>query len=84
MFIQEIFVYLHKQLYNMAKKKSTKPVIGTGSDEFEGSILMAAESISFGHENNYKTFRGDSATLSCRRKAKHSKPKSQLEESKGE
>ena len=68
----------------MAKKETTKPVFGTGSDEFEDSILMAAESISFGHENNFKTFRGDCANPSCRRKAKHSKPKSQLEESKGE
>lgn len=75
---------MHKQLYDMANKKTTRPVTGTGPDDFEGNILMAAESISFGHENNYKTFRGDSATLSCRRKAKHSKPKSQLEESKGE
>ena len=74
---------MHQQLYDMAKKKTTKPVIGTGSDEFEDCILMAQESICFEHENNYIPFRGDIPNLSHRRKAKHSKPKSQLEESKG-
>ena len=84
MFIQEFFVYLHKQFHDMANKKTTKPVIGTGSDDFEDSIFIVEESISFGHENNFKTFRGDIPNPSHRRKVKHSKPKLQLEESKGE
>ena len=74
---------MHNQLYDMAKKKSTKPVIGTGPDDFEGNILMAAEAIYFEHGNNFIRFRGDIPNPSHRRKAKHSKPKSQLEESKG-
>lgn len=74
---------MHNQLYDMAKKKSTKPVIGTGPDDFEGNILMAAEAICFEHGNNFIPFRGDIPNPSHRRKAKHSKPKSQLEESKG-
>ena len=66
----------------MAKKKTTKPVIGTGSDDFEDMILMAAESISFGHENNFKTFRGDIPNPSHRRKARNSKSNSKNVESK--
>ena len=71
---------MQKQLYDMTKKKSTKPVIGTGSDDFEDSFIMAEESICFGHESNFKTFRSDFPNPDHRRKAMLSKPKSQLEE----